>query len=500
MRFRTIDIEPLESRRALSASTASPRILCVDRLRINEDATAPLRIRVVDAPNALLTVSVRASGGTLVLESAAAGAQQTLVTTAGTPAQINKALQSLSYRPDKDSTRAETLTITTTNGGKASARSIRVAVTAVNDPPVVAAQEPRWSTQGHVIWDGPAFSDPDSTRISVSLRADRGTVRIVDPAATNAKGTARISGDVAAINRLFSTPGRVLLAGSRDADARITIRVSDGRLTTDNTVTAFVRQTVQQHATDAVESRLAGRDPSVAKPIFSVADHVQARYERNPHSWAADLDLTPISPWNDHAGNFMAGTLVSPRHVIYATHFAMPAGTTLRFVARDNTVHERTLVGTKSMPYRGTSTSPDITVGVLDSDVPESIGFARILPADWSRYLPSGRIDTPCLALDQEEKALVTDLFLLNDDVTFVMPDKASRRAFFEPLVWGDSGNPGFMIVGDQLVLLTVWTTGWGGHGSSIAYHKAQIDRMMQDLGGGYHLTEIDLAAFRRIG
>jgi len=60
----------------------------------------------------------------------------------------------------------------------------------------------------------------------------------------------------------------------------------------------------------------------------------------------------------------------------------------------------------------------------------------------------------------------------------------------------GDSGNPMFIIVNDQPVLLTVWTSGGPGRGTSVTAFKDDINGMMNDLGGGYQLEEIDLSGF----
>jgi hypothetical protein len=172
----------------------------------------------------------------------------------------------------------------------------------------------------------------------------------------------------------------------------------------------------------------------------------------------------------------------------------------IRFVQADNTVVTRTvsavLTHPSYVPY-----FPDIQVGVLNSDVPESVTFARVLPADWSEYLPLLNIvrSLPCLCLDQEEKALVTDLSSLGSSANFVAPSQlnfAQRLAFYEPKIGGDSGNPAFLIVNDELVLLTVWTFGGAGAGTFVTPQIAAINAMMTALGGGYQLTEIDLSGF----
>ncbi|MEN9841224.1 MAG: hypothetical protein RL376_1024, partial [Verrucomicrobiota bacterium] len=69
-------------------------------------------------------------------------------------------------------------------------------------------------------------------------------------------------------------------------------------------------------------------------------------------------------------------------------------------------------------------------------------------------------------------------------------------RSFYEEKIGGDSGNPAFLIINGQLVLLTCWTYGGGGSGTSVHNQKAAINTLMTTLGGGYQLTPVDLSAF----
>lgn len=485
--------EALESRLALSGW--SPRIFAKDQITTNEDEATPVHLRVADAPNKSLTVKIVASDGWLSLGDKTN--PYPFKALKGNPRQINKALRSMSYRPPTDSDRPETINVFVNDGTKSSYRKINVKIAPVNDPPEITQQNTEMGRDGGLRWTGQMFWDKDSANLTVSIKSDKGSVQISDPKAINSNGSATIRGDLNTINQIFSEKGKIRIVGAISGDAKITIRASDGNISTTRSVTAFAKESAFANARDAVESRIAGKDPATAKPIFSLADHANSRYERNKESWVSDLDTTPISPWNDCAGIFMAGTLVSPRHVVYATHFAMSIGTKIRFVTKDNQVVERTIINATSPKYTGMY-FPDITVAVLDSDVPSSIGFAKVLPENWGPYMED-RPDLPCLALDQEEKALVTNLQYLNEYAAFDRPRDQTTRAFYEDIVWGDSGNPAFMIVDDQLVLLTVWTFGAGGAGTSIVKQSEQINKMMSDLGGGYQLTRVDLGGFREL-
>lgn len=251
-----------------------------------------------------------------------------------------------------------------------------------------------------------------------------------------------------------------------------------------------------------VDARISGLSATASKPIYSTQDHTAGVYVRNTGCWAYGVDLTPISPWNSCGGQYMAGTLVSPKHVLFATHYQIAAGSTIRFVSTNNTVATRTITGIEALPGY-TPYYPDITLGGLDSDVPAGISFATILPASYTGCMPGGVSRCPALNLDAEEKALVSDLLRLTTAsgwngamVQNQVPIDNTRIQFYESQIGGDSGNPTCIIVNGKLILLTVATFGGPGYGTNIAYWKDAINTVMANLGGGYTLTEADLSTF----
>jgi hypothetical protein len=240
--------------------------------------------------------------------------------------------------------------------------------------------------------------------------------------------------------------------------------------------------------------------------LFTSQDHATPAYTRNTDCWAAVhvQALTAISPWNSDASFQKAGILVSPRHVVFATHYHPADGSTIRFVQADNTVVTRTLTGVVDLTVTDTY-FPDITIAKLDSDVPAGISFAKVLPAGFEAKLPADiqpeRI--PCAATDQEEKLIVVDVSTLpsDNDVTsycaMQVPVSALRLNFNEGLVGGDSGNPAFWFIGSDLVLLTMWTGAQnGGYGTSVAAFRSEVNAAMTTLGGGYQLTSVDLSSY----
>jgi hypothetical protein len=243
--------------------------------------------------------------------------------------------------------------------------------------------------------------------------------------------------------------------------------------------------------------------------IFTRMDHGTTNYVRNPDCWAYEFDLTCMAAYNSSGWDMStngccpwekatrrAGTLISPRHVMFANHYTPPNGTELRFVANNNTVVSRVL--SKSVQIGST----DLKIGVLDTDVPTNlIRFAKVLPSNFTNYFPNALNQIsgtaiPALCLDQDENALESDISSVSTFISFSMPSDTTRSRFFENKISGDSGQPAFMILDGQLVLLTVWTSGGGGAGYFVTEYLNEINLAMATLGGSYGLTTVDLGAY----
>jgi hypothetical protein len=267
------------------------------------------------------------------------------------------------------------------------------------------------------------------------------------------------------------------------------------------------------NASLAIDSRIAGKNPTNALPLFLnyILNGTTNVFIRNPDCWAADIDLTCCSPWNSHSGNgwgwrHRAGTLISPRHVLFATHFDdIPTNRILRFIDLQNQIVERVLIAKLRHPLYSPY-YPDITIGLLNEDVPTNrINFAKVLPNDYREYFGDGHY-LPVLSLDQEEKALINELWSISSGLvssgatSFLSPTDLTRKGFYEQIIEGDSGNPSFLILNNQPVLLTTWTS--PNSGTSVTGFKQDINTMMLQLEvnagctNGYQLQEIDLAGF----
>ena len=273
-----------------------------------------------------------------------------------------------------------------------------------------------------------------------------------------------------------------------------------------NTASEFVSWksgTLMKECNDAVDNRIDGLTPADAIDIFDTQNHSAEIYVRNIGVWCADVDLTCISPWNSRGDNRWAGTLVAKDCVVLAEHYPVAVGDTVRFIGNDNTIYTRTVAGVQ---YVGPSNSndsyaTDIQVAVLSEELPAAITPCKVFPVDVLDYLPHIAEGVPCLCLDQEEKALITDLFTLTDSrASFTAPDENGRSDYYETKISGDSGNPAFAIVSGELVLITTWTFGGSGSGPNYAANIDAIETAMTAAGSNYGLTVLDLSTYENFG
>lgn len=225
---------------------------------------------------------------------------------------------------------------------------------------------------------------------------------------------------------------------------------------------------------DEVSTRLSGKNPSTAWNVYSTQDHATPNYVRNTSLWCADVDLTALSPWNSTGEFQRAGTLISPLHCVYAAHFSIAHGSTIRFVASDGTVHTRTIVTSHILtdPYSGTAS--DIEIGTLNSSLPAAITPILLMPTSVvAKYRSPDEAACRVAGTDQEEKALVFRITVGQqgeNPTNALMGWNNPDSTWGETIIGGDSGNPMFAILGGKAVL---WShersSGVGPHYPSFA-------------------------------
>lgn len=249
------------------------------------------------------------------------------------------------------------------------------------------------------------------------------------------------------------------------------------------------------HMATEVDKRIQGRTMGANGQLFSALTHADVGpATRNANFWGADLmgSLTGCSPSNSASNELEAVTLITPRHCIGIKHGAgYPAdGSSVRFVQTDNTMVARTISAHLELAAH------DLTVMRLSADVPGTILPLKVAPDDISLWLPSS-FNVPVMTLDQEEKGLVADMYTRFPGGVFIKePGNASRRAFYEGAVPGDSGDPFLGIINGEWVIFGFFTN--PDNGPSPAGIIAAIDAAITTLGGGGACSTPDLSGFTK--
>jgi len=251
----------------------------------------------------------------------------------------------------------------------------------------------------------------------------------------------------------------------------------------------YLEGTLGNQSTNETDSIIAiGGDLN----LFSVKSPQTNTYTRNSSCWASSLDWTGVSPHNSADQFRRGGTLVSPRHLIWANHFNIPNGTTITFISNTNEVVTRTISNSLAIP------SSDSQVGILNEDVPSSISYYLVMPPNWRDYLVNAFLTfLPLITTDQEQKALCRELTNGNLQSGLYAHRRANeepRASLSENIIVGDSGQPMFMLVNGEMVFLGCHYTSFGIF--PIHTYFEAINAAMITLGGGYQLTEVDLSGF----
>ena len=301
-------------------------------------------------------------------------------------------------------------------------------------------------------------------------------------------------------------------------------------------VSAFVKQeiTVSQETRRSILKRVEGIAPSnTTKDLYTEASYNSSlNFVRNEQCWAKDIKgITSISPWNSAGGHLRAGVAISPRHVIFVEHlgFHPNVGDTLYFVTRDNVIISRQIIQHKNHPASGYGAG-DFGIGLLDTPLPDSVEFMKVLPEDSYNYFPitslsnndfewkysdlSDTVDKPYLFnIDQEEKANIRSLerirwrsgrgdnpdtydytYLYYGDIRTESDAAgiASSSEWFETAISGDSGNPIMMVLKGEAVLVSIFTTAATGPFFGQQRNNNEVNLLIEDVDA---LARIDNSA-----
>lgn len=130
-----------------------------------------------------------------------------------------------------------------------------------------------------------------------------------------------------------------------------------------------------------------------SKLLYKKIDHANGVYLRNEDSFVQPIvdKTTCVSVSNsEDLGQLVHKrcVLVTPRHVLMNPFKKIGVGSTIKFVQSDSVVVDRTLIDTKDISEigGGIAGTNAVTVGLLDSDVPDTIKPCYFLPSNYKDY------------------------------------------------------------------------------------------------------------------
>ena len=187
-----------------------------------------------------------------------------------------------------------------------------------------------------------------------------------------------------------------------------------------------------------------GGDPDIFRLYSRVGDSKIAA------GWPSGMDMSGVS-FDDRK----TATLVSRRHVVMANHFKRAVGAKLVFHDRQGKYLERRLVEVRKV-------HGDVAVGLLDLPVPA--GY-RVYPLPAPTTDPASLIGRPVVVTDQHRRLFFHKVGRAGFGGISFEYDVEDKHGWGKKLVSGDSGNPAFLIVGRELVLVETHSTGGPGAG-----------------------------------
>jgi VCBS repeat-containing protein len=148
---------------------------------VNEDtplAISGLAVADVDSPVLVTTLSV-AHGTLTATGTGVSGSGSATVTIVGSAAQVGTALGTLSYLGNPDFNGADTLTVSTSDGGLSDTDPVAITVNPVNDAPVTTVPGAQSVDEDTTLAiGGVSVADVDSAAITTTLTVTSGTLTV----------------------------------------------------------------------------------------------------------------------------------------------------------------------------------------------------------------------------------------------------------------------------------------------------------------------------------
>lgn len=220
-----------------------------------------------------------------------------------------------------------------------------------------------------------------------------------------------------------------------------------------------------------IQAHTNGRAPS-SRYGFS-ENHFPDYMVWNTNFWlySERAALTGISPINQQGNGSIGYFAISSNHVATCghAHFWLAPGEPVYFVDENGNIVSRTVRA--SMHVNTTPGGPsdfsgngytDVYIGVLDEALPPEIRPLKVLPDNWTNYLPSmveGIGRAPVILLNQGRYYFTADATFKNK-CRWNSSSKWVHSAWGGTATAGDSGHPVFMLINTNAVYnltLFVW-------------------------------------------
>lgn len=230
--------------------------------------------------------------------------------------------------------------------------------------------------------------------------------------------------------------------------------------------------------------------PGADRRLFSGFTQATFSWVRNTASWVRTFDWTGYAAGINGLGGVGGGTLITRRHVLFANHVPYPARPfDIFFSNADSRTFQYKVLNIQQVG------DTDIAIGTLDRDADPSLKVYRILPDDWQTYI---KLPLPVLYSGMDRKVSTGDVTeVAGGTATVKKPAFEIAVSFSEPLRVGDSGNPIFAPIGNELILLGGWwkdgyaSAGEVGYFPWISTYRGAIENIV-----GQRLLTADLSGF----
>jgi hypothetical protein len=177
----------------------------------------------------------------------------------------------------------------------------------------------------------------------------------------------------------------------------------------------------------------------ILPPPKASPDIFQSYYpDRNAslaNTWTRGMDMSGVS-FDDSR----TATLITPRHVVMAKHFARNAAAPVIFHDRKGKRVQRKLIGF----YPGLG---DVVVGLLDEPVPSNY---TSYPLPTANRVGSDLIGKFVIVTDQYRKLFVHQVATVGGGIISFQHDPNQTHGWSKNLISGDRGNPSFVISGSS--------------------------------------------------